>query len=276
VQAVPGRPSLKGRTDLYYRGWDLDTPDQYRFEEWNREFNEYVKNGNLPNFEIVDFMNDHFGNFGSNVAHLENPLAQMASNDYAVGRLVEAVSKSPYWKDTAIFVVEDDAQNGPDHVDAHRSTVFVISPYTKSGAVVHTNYNSVNVVRTMEDILGVNYLGLNDANALPMSDVFIKQPNLQPYTAPIPGILCQPPVDPTLVPECNNPGNRPITAAVKPLRDGAWWAQATKGFNFKHPDLVNADLFNRVLWKGIMGDDKPYPGAGVQQVKRAPTEPDRD
>src|SRR5208282_5359718 len=164
-----------------------------------------------------------------------NPLAQMASNDYAVGRLVEAVSNSPYWKDTAIFVVEDDAQNGPDHVDAHRSTVFVISPYTKSGAVVHTNYNSVNVVRTIEDILGVNYLGLNDANAVPMSDVFIRQPNLQPYVAPIPGILCQPPVDPTLVPECNNPGNRPITAAVKPLHDGAWWAQATKALTSNTP-----------------------------------------
>jgi hypothetical protein len=118
-------------------------------------------------------------------------------------------------------VVEDDAQNGPDHVDAHRSTVFVASPYTKSGAVIHTNYNSSNVVRTIEDILGVNYLGLNDANARPMSDVFIKQPNLQPYVAPIPGTLCQPPVDPRLVPECHNPGNRPVTVAVKPLHDGA-------------------------------------------------------
>jgi YVTN family beta-propeller protein len=275
VQAVPGRPSLKGRTDLYYRGWDLNTPDQYRFEEWNREFNEYVKNGNLPNFEMVDFMNDHFGNFSSNIAHLENPLAQMASNDYALGRLVEAVSNSPYWKDTAIFVVEDDAQNGPDHVDAHRSTVFIASPYTKSGAVIHTNYNSTNVLRTIEDILGVNYLGLNDANAVPMSDVFIKEPNLQPYVAPIPGILCQPPVDPTLVPECSNPRGRPITAAVKSLHDGAWWARATKGFNFNHPDLINADLFNRVLWKGIMGDDKPYPGAGVSHTTSEPVT-DRD
>ena len=281
VQAVPGRPSLKGKTDLYYRGWDLNTPDQYRFEEWNREFTDYVKKGNLPNFEMVDFMNDHFGNFSTNVGGLENPLAQMASNDYAVGRLVEAVTNSPYWKDTAIFIVEDDAQNGPDHVDAHRSTVFVISPYTKSGAVVHTNYNSTNVVRTIEDILGVNYLGLNDANALPMSDVFIKQPNLQPYTAPIPGILCQPPVNPDLVPECSNPGKRPITAAIKSLHDGAWWAQATKGFNFNHPDMINSELFNRILWKGIMGDDKPYPGAvvqhaAVQQAKGEPTVRDRD
>jgi YVTN family beta-propeller protein len=276
VQAVPGRPSLVGRTDLYYRGWDLNTPDQYRFEEWNREFNEYVKNGNLPNFEMVDFMEDHFGNFSSNAATLENPLSQFASNDYAVGRLIEAVSNSPYWKDTAIFVVEDDAQNGPDHVDAHRSTVFVVSPYTQTGAVIHTNYNSTNVVRTIEDILGVNYLGLNDANARPMSDVFMFQPNLQPYVAPIPGILCQPPVDPTLVPECKTPGTRPVTAAVKPLHDGAWWANATKNFNFKHPDLNNADLFNRILWKGIMGDDKPYPVTGVEQAKSEPAPTDRD
>ncbi|MGA7320141.1 MAG: alkaline phosphatase family protein [Candidatus Sulfotelmatobacter sp.] len=276
VQAVPVRHSLLDKTDVYYRGWDLNTPDQYRFEEWNREFNEYVKNGNLPNFEMVDFMEDHFGNFSSNAANLENPLAQFASNDYAVGRLVEAVSNSPYWKDTAIFVVEDDAQNGPDHVDAHRSTVFIASPYTNSGAVIHTNYNSTNVVRTIEDILGVNYLGLNDANAVPMSDVFIKEPNLQPYVAPIPGILCQPPVDPTLVPECKNPGKRPVTVAIKSLHDGTWWAQATKGFNFKHPDMINSDLFNRILWKGIMGDDKPYPGLANQQAKGKAEDDDRD
>jgi YVTN family beta-propeller protein len=276
VQAVPVRPSLLDKTDIYYRGWDLNTPDQYRYEEWKREFDEYVKNGNLPNFEMVDFMEDHFGNFSTNVATLENPLSQMASNDYALGRLVEAVSNSPYWKDTAIFVVEDDAQNGPDHVDAHRSTVFIASPYTKRGSVIHTNFNSTNVVRTIEDILGANYLGINDANAKPMSDVFTMELNLKPYVAPIPGILCQPPVDPNLVPECKNPGNRPVTAAVKPLHNGAWWAQATKNFNFKHADLNDADLFNRILWKGIMGDDKPYPVAGVQPVKKEPKVEDRD
>jgi YVTN family beta-propeller protein len=273
IQAVPVRKSLLDQTDVYYRGWDLNTPDQYRFEEWNREFQQYVKNGNLPDFEMVDFMEDHFGNFSSNVGGLENPLAEMASNDYAVGQLVEAVSHSLYWKDTGIFVVEDDAQNGPDHVDAHRSTAFVISPYVRHGAVVHTMYNSTSVLRTIEDILGVQPLGLNDANAAPMADVFSREPNMKAYVAPIPGILCQPPVDPTLVPECKNPAGRSITAAVKPLHDGAWWAQATKGFNFNHPDLVNADVFNRILWRGIMGDDKPYPKAGtklgkVQEVDR--------
>jgi YVTN family beta-propeller protein len=276
VQAVPVRKSLLNKTDLYYRGWDLNTPDQYRFEEWNREFTEYVKKGNLPDFEVVDFMEDHFGNFSSNAGGLENPLSQMASNDYAVGQLVEAVSNSPYWRDTAIFVVEDDAQNGPDHVDAHRSTAFVISPYVKSGSVVHTMYNSTNVLRTIEDILGVDHLGLNDANALPMSDLFIKQPNLQPYTALIPGILCEPPVDPDLVPACKNPQGHTITRAITSLHDGKWWAQMTKGFNFNHPDMINSDQFNRILWRGTMGDDKPYPKAGVRLVSERTSEPDSD
>ena len=137
-------------------------------------------------------------------------------------------------------------------------------------------YNSTNVLRTIEDILGINYLGLNDANALPMSEVFTRQPDLQSYTAPIPGILCEPPVDPTLVPECANPGSRPVTAAVKSLHDGKWWAQATKGFNFNHPDMINSDLFNRILWRGIMGDDKPYPKTVVQLVSKGAPEKDRD
>jgi YVTN family beta-propeller protein len=276
VQAVPTRPSLIGNTDLYFRGWDLDTPDQYRFEEWNREFTNYVNNGNLPDFEMVDLMMDHFGNFSTNIAKLENPLSQIADNDYALGRLVEAVSKSPYWKDTAIFVVEDDAQDGADHVDAHRSPAFVISAYTQTDAVVHTHYSSVNIVRTIEDILGVNYLGLNDANVKPMSDLFTQQPNLQSYTATIPGILCVPPVDSTLIPECKDPGMRPVTTAVKPLHDGAWWANATKGFNFTRPDVNNAELFNRILWKGIMGDARPYPSSEVQRVTSETSKVDRD
>jgi DNA-binding beta-propeller fold protein YncE len=229
----------------------------------------YVKNGNLPAFEILCVMVDHFGNFSTNVAHLDNPWSQFASNDYAVGRLIETVSKSPYWRDTAIFIIEDDAQDGPDHVDAHRSIAYVISPYTKTHTVINTNYNTTNMVRTMEDILGVNYPGMNDANASPMSDVFTTKANLTPYTAIIPGILCQPPVDPTLVPECSMPEGREVTAAIKPLHDGVWRAKATRGFNFKRPDLNNADLFNRVLWKGIMGDDKPFPGAGDQRADSA-------
>ena len=122
----------------------------------------------------------------------------------------------------------------------------------------------------MEDLLGVHYLGMNDANAKSMSDAFTRRPNLTPYSAIIPGILCQPPVDPTLVPGCTSPGNHVITAAVKPLRGGKWWAKATAQFNFKRPDLNNADAFNRVLWKGLWATTSPIPGpeASTRSLRR--------
>src|SRR5208283_1455667 len=183
VQAVPVRKSLLGKTDVYYRGWDLNTPDVYRFEEWNREFNEYVKKGDLPNFEMVDFMNDHFGNFSSNAAGLENPLSQFASNDYSLGRLVEAVTNSPYWKDTAIFVVEDDAQDGPDHVDCHRTVALVVSPFNRRGQVDSTMYSTSSMLRTMELILGLHPMTQYDASATPMWASFRAEPDLRPYKA---------------------------------------------------------------------------------------------
>jgi DNA-binding beta-propeller fold protein YncE len=135
----------------------------------------------------------------------------------------------------------------------------VISPYTKPGAVIHTNYNTVNVVRTIEDILGVRPLGMNDANALPMSDAFTTTPDLAPYTAIIPGVLCRKPVDPALVPDCRSPAAAK-TEAVAELHDGAWWARQTRGFDFHHPDRVDPRRFNHILWRGLKGDT-PYPSA---------------
>ncbi len=246
LQSVPLRPALIGHDDPYYRGWDLNTPDEYRFEEWKREFDGYVKNGDLPALEIVLFDMDHFGNFATNVAHLNTPILQMASNDHALGELVDTVSHSPYWRDTAIFVLEDDAQDGPDHVDAHRSVAHVISAYTRAGAVIGTRYNTTNVVRTITDILGIDHLGLNDANAAPMSDVFTTLPHLQPYNVLIPGVLCKQPVDPALVPACKQPGAH-ITEAVLERHDGRWWAQATQGMDFAGPDRVNPSAFSALL-----------------------------
>jgi YVTN family beta-propeller protein len=269
LQSVPVRPALIGLTDPWSRGWDLDTPDQYRFEEWQREFDDYIATKSFPDFELVLFMMDHFGNFSTNVAHLNTPTRQIASNDYAIGQLADAVSHSPYWKDTAIFVLEDDSQDGPDHVDSHRSVVQVISPYTRPGAVIHTNYNTVNVMRTIEEILGVKPLGMNDANALPMSDVFTTTPDLTPYTAIVPGVLCKKPVDPTLVPNCANPAS-PKTLALDEPHDGDWWAAETAGFDFHHPDRVDPRRFNEILWRGLMGS-APYPGA-----KTAFTKPETD
>jgi DNA-binding beta-propeller fold protein YncE len=182
----------------------------------------------------------------------------MADNDYATAKLVETVSKMPEWKETAIVIIEDDCQNGPDHVDGHRSIAYILSPYTKRKALVSTNYNTVNILRTIEDLLGIEYLGVNDANAQPMADVFTREPDYTPYQAVIPGNLCQPPVDPNLVPECQT-ASVPRTSAIALKHDLNWWATATKGFFFGVEDKVDPDAFNRVLWSGIKGDDVSYP-----------------
>jgi DNA-binding beta-propeller fold protein YncE len=245
---------------VYYRGFDLSVPDSYHYEEWKREFDQYVAHGNLPDLEIMSLPLDHFGSFGSNVGGLNTPTLEIADNDFALARIVRAVSHSTYWKDTAIFVLEDDAQDGPDHVDAHRSPGYVISAYTKRNVVVHKPYNTLNMLRTIEDLLGLHHLGMNDANSDPMSDVFTTTPDFTPYKPVLPEILCDPPVDPELIPEC---GNKSIarTPAVPSLHQGAWWANATRNLNFRGPDAVDAEAFNRLLWRGIMGDSKPYPSA---------------
>jgi pimeloyl-ACP methyl ester carboxylesterase/DNA-binding beta-propeller fold protein YncE len=250
-QAPPVRPSLRGRTDLYYRGWDLDTPDRYRYEEWKREFDGYVRNGNLPAFESVCLMMDHFGLFKNNVAGLDTPYLQMADNDYALGLLVEAVAHSRYWKDTAIFVLEDDSQDGPDHVDPHRSIAYVISAYTRRHAVVHARYNTVTMLKTIEELLGVKPLGIFDANAPDMGDVFSTTADTRDrYTAVLPGNLCGPPVHRDLIPECAS-SSRSRTAILRPRRAGAWWIAKTAGMNFDRPDAVDPLRFNTLLQTGL-------------------------
>jgi DNA-binding beta-propeller fold protein YncE len=250
------RGALVGRTDLYYRGWDLNEPDEYRYEEWKREFDGYVAGNNLPSFEVLTVMNDHFGDFSTNVGGLQSPTLEIASNDHSIGLIVDAVSHSKYWQDTAIFVSEDDSQDGPDHVDSHRSIAWVISPYSKPG-VIHTFYNHPAMVRTIEDILGANYLGLNDANAFSMDDAFTTYPNYQPYDAIIPGVLCAPPVNPDLVPKCYSP-NAKKTRPVPALHTGAWWSRNTKNMVFNAPDRNDAAAFNRLVWQGLVAD-APYP-----------------
>ena len=213
---------------------------------------------NLPALQILSLPLDHFGSFGSNVGRLNTPELQIADNDFALGRIVQAVSHSPYWKDTAIFVLEDDAQDGPDHVDAHRSPAYVISAFTKRHALVRRFYNTLNVLRTVEDLIGLNHLGMNDANSDPMSEVFTRTPDFSPYSPVLPGILCRPPVDHQLIPECRDQSTEQ-TAALHPLHDGDWWAKATKGFDFRRPDSLDAAAFNRVLWHGVVGANRPYP-----------------
>jgi DNA-binding beta-propeller fold protein YncE len=181
----------------------------------------------------------------------------MSDNDYAIGELVDFVSHSQYWQSTAIFILEDDAQDGGDHVDSHRSLGYVISPYSKRGVTISTNYDTVNVLRTIEDILGIDHLNQSDANAAPMANVFSRIPNFTPYSAIIPGDLCAAPVDPTLVPACKTASAK-VTPRVWELHDSSWWAAMFKGFDFHDADRNNAQAFNHILWEGIMGD-VPYP-----------------
>lgn len=258
-QSPPQDAALNSNTDIYYRGFDQRYPDKFRIEEWQREFADYVKNDNLPNFEMMTVPHDHFGSFNNGLEGLNTPTLEFADNDYALGALVETVSKSKYWADTAIFIVEDDSQDGPDHVDAHRSTAFVISAYNKRNQIIHTPYTTENILSTIEALLGIRPVSFHDANAMPMVDLFTMTPTLTAYDPYVPGVLCKAPVSPDLVGDACK-GAR-VTANVEVPHDGAWWAKQTVGFDFSKPDHVDSAAFNRLLWIGIKGDDAPIPGA---------------
>ncbi|GAC1527159.1 MAG: hypothetical protein NVS2B8_13330 [Vulcanimicrobiaceae bacterium] len=279
-QASIGKIDLAQNSDPYFRGYDNAAPDIFRYEEWAREFDNYVANDNLPNLELVRIMHDHFGKFKQAVGGLNTPALQMADNDYALGKIVEKVSHSPYWKHTAIFVVEDDPQDGPDHVDMHRSIALVASPHVRREAVIHDDFTTVNVIRTIEDLLGMQPLGYYDANATSMASIFGDGASAEPFDAIVPGSLCAAPVSPDLVGEdCSNrstdarrrsiksgrPGApaprtrviRRIGAASVDLHDGAWWSAMTEGMNFDQADKVDPTKFNAILWYGMTGTLAP-------------------
>jgi len=266
VQVAPLKPSLAALTDLYFRGYDNNYPDLWRFNEWKREFDQFAASGNLPNLSLVRFSHDHMGNFSTALAGVNTPETQQADDDLAVGRLVETVAGSVYAKDTLIIVVEDDCQDGPDHVDSHRATAYVVGPYVKQGAVVSTHYSQVNAIRTMEDILGTQHMNLNTAFQGPMTDVFDTHASgAWSYTSTASTVLATT----SLAMETNGGlgvqyANGPV---VKPTHDAKYWAKATAGFDFSDADRVPPAKFNRVLWKGLKGG-KPYP-ARVDTRRRA-------
>jgi DNA-binding beta-propeller fold protein YncE len=262
VQAHPVKPTLVNLTDPYYRGFDQSYPDTFRELEWNREFQRYVANGNLPSFELVRMGSDHTGNYAQNVGQMGSAEQEEADNDFAVGKLIETVAHSPYARNTLIVVVEDDSQAGSDHVDSHRAPVYVVGAYVKQHAVVSTPYNQVNAIRTMEDVLGTQHIDLNTAYAQPMADLFDTRSNGSwTYTAVASTILKGTNVGnvATGAIGSGNDGNQYAQGAdIHPLHDATYWANATKDFDFSKEDRIPPDLFNRVLWKGVMGD-KPYP-----------------
>ena len=183
--SAPSVASLSGLVDPRYRGFDLSYPDVDRIAEWDREFAGYVQHHDLPQLEIVRLPNDHTAAMRPGA---RSPYAMVADNDYALGRLVEAVSKSPYWKDTVIFSVEDDAQAGPDHVSDHRAEVLVIGARVKHGVVDHTHYTTASVLRTIEEILGLPPMTQYDAGATTMFRLQADVPDTRPYTAERPGV----------------------------------------------------------------------------------------
>jgi len=214
-------------------------------------------NGQMPSLEVVCLGDDHMGNFGSNVGGLNTPETQQADNDFAVGKLIEAVAHSSRYADnTLVIAIEDDSQDGPDHVDSHRSPAFVAGPYVKQGAVVSSFYTLVSALRTIEDILGTEHMNLNTANARPMTDVFdIHRSPKWTFDAVASTALQGTGVQDTLTNLGVKYAKGPV---VKPTHDAAYWAEVTRGFEFAGEDRVPPALFNAVLWKGLKGNN-PYP-----------------
>jgi YVTN family beta-propeller protein len=226
-------PALDGHTDLKYPGWDLLLTDQTRIDRWLHVFRGYEQRGSMPTAQFVYLPSDHTY---ATTQHARKPSAYVADNDQAFGELVDAVSHSSFWGSTAIFAVEDDAQDGPDHVDAHRSTAYVISPYTQTGAVDSTFYSSVSVLHTMELILGVPPMSQFDAAALPMSAAFSGTPNLRPFSV----------VPPQVSLTATNGRNAPMR-------------RASARIDFAEPDEIPMALMNEILWKAAKGRDAVMP-----------------
>lgn len=268
VVAIPSSASLAPYTDPYFRGFDNTLPDYYRYTEWAREFDQLParRQGGVvlrkpvpfPALSLVRFMHDHTGNWTSPpLDGVDTPELQVADNDYAVGLLVQKISHSEHANNTLIFIIEDDAQDGGDHVDSHRSIAFVVGACVKQGALISTAYNTIDFLRTIEEVLGLPPLNLNDALARPMADVFnfnaeTGTVNLLPW-----GFTAKP--SPLLYTTGLPLPPKPAGLVVpRSTHDVKYWAHATRGMDFSDEDRVDPEGFNRILWQGIM-DGKPYP-----------------
>jgi YVTN family beta-propeller protein len=228
------KPFLRTHTNPLFPGFELTIRDQHRADVWIAELQQFAQTGTMPALEIVRLPNDHTsGAMGGR----PSPRAAFADNDLALGRMIEALSKSPFWKNTVVFVLEDDAQNGPDHVDAHRSPMFVISAYSRPG-VVHRFANTTDVLRTIEEILGLQSMSQYDYFGRPLRDIWADSPDLRPYIALTPAQSLD---------EMNVRGSDD--------------AKESEQLDLSTEDAADEALFNRILWRTIKGRDVPYPGA---------------
>ncbi len=252
---TPGDPLFAGRSDPYYRGFDLKLPDYWRAHEWLREFRQQQASGQMPALTLLRLGGDHFGDFAEAIDGVNSVETQMADNDYALGQVVDAIAHSRFAADTLVFVIEDDAQNGADHVDARRSIAFVVGPYVRHGALVSTRYTTVSLLRTIESVLGLAPLGLNDALAMPMADLFDPAQRDWTFTARAADVLrtTQLPI----------PADRFVARTASaclpsaPPRSSAWWAAAMAGQNFATEDHLDEPRFNAALWRGLGTGPQP-------------------
>jgi YVTN family beta-propeller protein len=283
VVVFPDKKALENHFSMMHRGFDMLTPDSMtadsyraakesggrtdplistenpdgrfrgysRIGGWLTEFRRYAdaarqnQGERLPAFNIVYLPNDH-----TNALSPRTPTPQfdVAENDYAVGLLVEEVSSGPYWKDTAIFVVEDDAQDGPDHVDAHRSPALVISAYNRPGVLVHEDHSTVSLIRTMEMLVGMPPMNQLDAAAAPI-DIFQSEPDLRPYNARLPDVSLE-------------------NLIIQPSgdRETAGWIRQSKKQDLQEADRADPQVLNRIIWFSVRGSKQPYPAIARMPV----------
>lgn len=226
-------PALIPHTNRQYRGFDMDYPDVERAKTFIADLTRMEAEGKFPNLSLVRLGNDHTSGLSAGKI---SPLSAMADNDYALGLMIEALSKSKFWEKMAIFVIQDDAQNGPDHVDSHRAPAYVISPYSKRGAIDSSFYNTTSMLRTMELILGIRPMTMFDAGARPMVGAFQMTPNVSAYTAEKP----RHPLDE------RNPGQGALAARSARL-------------DFDEADEADDDELNEILWLAIKKTPAPVP-----------------
>jgi len=232
-------------------GWELSIPDVFRAAQFNGELKRFEERGDFPNLSIICLPNDHTS---GTKPHFPTPDAQVADNDFALGQIVEAISRSRFWPETCIFVIEDDPQDGWDHVSGYRTTAYVASPYTRRGVTVRTQYNQTSLLRTIELMLGLPPMNQLDATATPMFDCFTNTPDLTPFTAVASNI----PFDQM------NPEAKKVSDPL--LRKDAY---ASVRLPLDQPDRCPEDLLNRILWHAMKGSQAPYPEWAVRTQKDA-------
>ncbi len=225
--------SLKGHTAPNFPGYDLSIKDTLRFNRWKADFDSLIAINALPRFNTVRFGNDHTAGARGGVP---TPAAMVADNDLAVGMFVEHISRSPIWKETAIFVLEDDAQNGPDHVDAHRSIALVVSPYAKRKHIESTMYSTSGMLRTIELILGLPPMSQFDAGATPMHACFTYEVDLTPFKA------------------------RPNQVDLNQLNPvNTRLSRLSYELNLDKEDQAPDDIFSEIIWKTVRGEHAVMP-----------------